>query len=187
MLVSCNSHFFLRIVRKSLNCEIKKKLQFLFFILWWKQAFIVFCIEEYNSMPVNISVEILSCICFVSECTEHGHQMLGSGPGGRWDPVYGSASRLGTHWYGWTWSESLSYICSSSQLSANQIATKGLKIISCGLLIVLFTGTIEPWGKHFLCVVCDWWFNWKGSWVISSLYWWTTTLVMLQMFFSCEQ
>lgn len=57
-------------------------------------------------MSVNISVEILSCICLVSECTEHGHQMLGSGPRGRWDPVYGSASRLGTHWYGWTWSES---------------------------------------------------------------------------------
>lgn len=57
-------------------------------------------------MSLNISVEILSCICFASECTEHGHQMLGSGPGGGWDPVYGSAPRLGTHWYGWTWSES---------------------------------------------------------------------------------
>lgn len=56
------------------------------------------------------------------------------------------------------------------------------EIDSCGLLIVLFTGTIEPRGKHFLCVVCDWWFDRKGSWVISSLYWWTTTLVMLQMF-----
>lgn len=119
-------------------------------------------------------------ICLVSECAEHGHQMLGSGPRGRRDPVYGSASRLGTHWYGWTWSESRSAFHHCCLL----LCEPNLKqvINSCGVFIVFYTGTIEPRRKHFLCIVCDWWFGWKGSWVISSLYWWTTSLVILQIF-----
>lgn len=159
----------------------------------WTDHLLLYWVALYCSGLWFALFSIVTCLCSpTSVCIKHGEPLHGHRPGGWWDSVYGHTPRLGPHWYGrlsgtGLVSVSLCYTvcCSTSVLVVCCPEINAFNFINMCLSRILFyvylsvPGTTESRGEYSLYLVCDWWTDWKGSWVFSALYRRAIALVIL--------